>query len=1027
MQRLRQSLVFICVLLIQQLTNTLNAQVFEPNFGQVSMPEESSDSVYAYLQIPLGTIFITEKGLRFSLINEIDKPLIHKSVHYQGIDTSFTIKRQVFDLNFFNSQKPDKITFEDPVDYYFNYFLGSNKNSWKSKIYPFKKITWVNIYPNIDAVIYIKNEQLEFDFIVKPHADVEIIKMYFDGQKSLKINNNDLSVIGENASFSLKTPVSYQKVKSKTRVIPTQYSIKDNLVSLKVKKHNGSDTLIIDPILVFSTYSGSTADNFGFTATYDTAGCLYAGGIVDANSRNYPVTTGAFQTTYGGSNNQAEPVYLPCDISISKYSPDGSSLLYATYLGGKNNEYPHSLCTDLNNNLFILGSTLSDNYPIHNDSFIQKTKSNAFDIVITKFDPSGSQLLASTFLGNSSDDGFQTNSGGARSDLIFNYADNYRGDITTDYSGNVFIATCSRSASLPVATNGFQSNNAGRTDALVFSLSPNLSKIHWGSFFGGSDDDAAYSCRLDDDGHLYVGGGTASSNFPLTKNQKYDSTFNGFIDGFILKLNAHTGDYLNSTLWSSGLPSDEDFAYDQIYFIDLDPNGKVYFTGQTMGFVFRSQNVYGQDYAGQMIGRFNENLDSLEFITTFGNSNRGYPDLSPTAFMVDDCFNIYFSGWGSYIGVGNEGTTLGLEITPDAHQSTTDNNDFYLLALNPDAKSLAYASYFGGNESEDHVDGGTSRFDKRGIVYQSVCASCPNSPPGLNDFPTSSNAVFKNNISIRCSNASFKLDFRLGYSVDAIFNAKAIFCVSDSTQFTPQTRYNATYIWDFGDGDSSTEFSPSHSYQKPGKYLVKLVVIDTNSCNVSAKFKRTLNVIVSPEADFDIAINPCTESIQFYAEGTSFDSIFWDFGDNSPMVYNENPTFHSFQNPNSAYTTTAIFKNSQTGCTDTVTKILTDTSFRKKELNVANVFTPNNDGKNDCFEVFGLTKECEKGEIRIFNRWGARVYYSNDLTQCWNGTVDNIGLDLPEGTYFYIIDIIETPNSDLPKQINGSVNLIRSN
>jgi hypothetical protein len=111
------------------------------------------------------------------------------------------------------------------------------------------------------------------------------------------------------------------------------------------------------------------------------------------------------------------------------------------------------------------------------------------------------------------------------------------------------------------------------------------------------------------------------------------------------------------------------------------------------------------------------------------------------------------------VGVGNEGTTQGLEVSGNAYQKTTDNNDFYLIVLGKDAKNLLYATYFGGDESEDHVDGGTSRFDKRGIIYQSVCSSCPSAPPGLNDFPTTSGSAFPTNVSYRCSNASFKFDF----------------------------------------------------------------------------------------------------------------------------------------------------------------------------------------------------------------------------------------------------------------------------
>ena len=96
-------------------------------------------------------------------------------------------------------------------------------------------------------------------------------------------------------------------------------------------------------------------------------------------------------------------------------------------------------------------------------------------------------------------------------------------------------------------------------------------------------------------------------------------------------------------------------------------------------------------------------------------------------------------------------------------------------------------------------------------------------------------------------------------------------------------------------------------------------------------------------------------------------------------------------------------------------------------MSLANTFTPDNDGFNDCFRIYGFSDICEKGEIRIFNRWGARVYKSDKLGSfCWNGQVDNQGAYVPSGTYFYIIDIIETQNPKLPKKINGTVQLIRN-
>ncbi len=1001
---------------------------FIPNKGQILTPNNINPPI-AYINLPTANVYLHTNGLRITATHPQDFPKIHKSFHFQGTDSQFTIRKQVFDLRFINSLTPSEIQFQQPQNYYLNFYLSNDPDKWLTNVQSFQKIILKNVYSKIDFVIYTSQNSIEFDWIIHPGANPNQIQIKADNYCSVIINDDSISFVGKNASFQLNAPKAYSKLPIVNKSVSNNTSnpfninchykkLKNNTIAFKLGSFNPNDTLVIDPVLVFSTYSGSSADNFGFTATYDTAGCLYAGGIADAEFRNYPVTVGAFQTVYGGSVNGSEPVNLPCDITINKYSPDGSKLIFSTFLGGNDNEYPHSLCTDHQNNLLVFGSSESKDFPIHQDSFISKSHSGGYDIIVTKFNFSGSQLLGSTFLGGPREDGFQSNSTSNKSALLYNYADNYRGDINIDYDGNVYLATCSRNTSFSWLTNGFQTSNAGRTDALVIALSPNLSKLRWASFFGGSADDAAYSCRFDDSGNLFIGGGTNSSNFPIINpDSAFNGKSNGGIDGFILKLNKDNGNYKAGSHWGTDV-------YDQIYFIDLDPDNNVYFTGQTEGLVSRSPNTYGQDNAPQFIGKLDNNLRKLDFITTFGTPFRFSANLSPSAFMVDDCYNIYFSGWGSFVGVGNIGTTIDLETTPDAHQLTTDGDDFYLLALNRDAKALQYASFFGGNQSADHVDGGTSRFDKRGIVYQSVCASCPESPPGLNDFPTTPKAVFPNNVSVRCSNASFKLDFRLGYSVDAAFSTTQKLCLKQESQFTPINKYNAQYHWDFGDGDTSNEFNPSHTFKKTGKYRVTLTVTDPSSCNVSAKFSREISVIESPEGKFIAEISSCVPGIQFTAIASQFDSIFWNLGDGSPVVINQNPISHQYPETGQIYSCTAIFKNSITGCKDTFNLILTDTSFKPVELKIANVFTPNSDGLNDCFKVYGLNNKCDNFELRIFNRWGVRVYFTNDATDCWNGRVDNSGPKVPSGTYFYILDIFESSNSTFPKKLNGSINVI---
>lgn len=1017
---MRKILISIICLISFTASAQSNELFFIPNVGQLNCSENEEPPI-AFCELKTATVYLNNTGLRVVLTNPNDIPNIHKSFHYKGLDTSFTINRHVIDINFTQAIVPSKIEFLQQAPYYLNYFLGNDPNNWKTKIYPSKTIKLSNIYKNIDFLIYATETGIEFDWIVNKGGDPNQIQINLEGNSGVKLSSKGIEIESTCGNFTIAQPKAFQRKISRfssLKRIPCKYlQTSYKSFQLITHKYNKDETLIIDPILVFSTYSGSTADNFGFTATYDTAGCLYAGGIADAETLNYPVTTGAFQTIYGGSLNGAGPVGLPCDITISKYSPDGKKLLFATYLGGSNDEYPHSLCIDPDNNLLVLGTTLSIDFPVHQDSFISNTYKGNYDIIVTKLSETGDTMLAGTYIGGSSPDGFQINSGGQKSQLLYNYADNYRGDITTDTKGNIFISTCSHSNDFPITTGAFQTSIKGRTDALVFSLTPLMSKIRWASFFGGSGDDAGYSCRFDDSAHLFIGGGTKSSDFPLTTNPAAQKTFGGVTDGFVLKIDKDNGKYETGTFWGSS-------AYDQIYFLDIDPMGKVYFTGQTEGYIKRTAGVYGKDSTHQFIGKMSNDLSSIDFITTFGNRQVGKPELCPSAFMVDDCYNIYFSGWGSEIGIGNSGTTDGLQITNDAHQKSTDGNDFYLLALKKDAKSLVYASYFGGNLSEDHVDGGTSRFDKRGVIYQSVCSSCPNNPPGLNDFPTTANAVFKNNVSVRCSNASFKLDFRLGYSVDATFNVNpSVICLGKVNSFSPIYTYNANYKWKFGDGDSSTDKTPIHQYKKIGNYTITLTIVDTNSCNQKAVFSRTVNVIDAPKSKVTLFSESCVAGIKFTAEGTQYDSIIWNFGDNSEIQKNQNPITHVYQN--GGYSATIIFKNSITGCTDTIVKPISAATDSMINWEIANVFTPNNDGKNDCFNVVGYSPSCEFAEMKIFNRWGERIYYAS-LDNCWNGKIENSGPDAPSGTYFYIITVIKTGNPNLPKEIHGSVNLIRT-
>lgn len=1001
------------------------SQGFVPNKGQWG----EDDPSIARAEIPNGMMYLLRDRIRIYQTNPNDAHKKHLAHHYQHHkDSQFLIRHEVFDI-FFGPENNNPIPqnhleFQNPIPVVHNYFFGKEPKNWIPQLTPFNTVIIKEVYSNIDVKFYFNDNQIEFDWILKPRANPKQIKIKFSNPLHGNIlSTGNLKINTTYHHLEIKKPIAYYRTSTqKNKPISCKYQ-KNSAVeySLNINKYDTTQPIVIDPILVFSTYSGSKGDNFGFTATYDTAGCLYAGGIVDAETRPYPVTTGAFQTVYGGSGAGSEPVYLACDVSISKYSPDGTKLLYATYLGGSDDEYPHSLFVDPQNNLLVLGTTLSNNFPIHRDSNVQNSNKGGYDIFISKLSNNGSQLLAGTYIGGNNSDGFQDEFAG--SPLIYNYADNYRGDITTDNKGNIYIATCTRSTNFPTTTNAYQRTSQGSTDAVVLSLTPNLSKFRWSTLLGGIDDDAAYSIKIDDSAHVYVGGGTYSVNFPMLGNSYKKSLSFGNVDGFIVRMRQNDGLYQQGTFFGTDV-------YDQIYFIDLDPNGKVFFTGQTEGIINRSAGTYGKNNTSQFIGRFNKNLDQLELITTFGNRTTNSPELSPSAFMVDNCHNIYFSGWGSNIGAGNAGTTSGLPTTNDAHQRVTDNNDFYLIVLGKDAKSLKYASFFGGNRSDDHVDGGTSRFDNRGIIYQSVCASCPDNPPGLNDFPTSpANVAFKNNVSVRCSNASFKLDFRLGYSIDAQFQASPrVTCFNSPISFKPIRNFaGATYIWDFGDGDTSHKFNPTHTYKTTGKFIVKLLVIDSNSCNAKATQIDSVSVFYKPTGTVSYSTSPCKPGVLFQITASNADSVRCIWDDKSDTITqpikDTLKTRHFYEGGN--YLPKFIIISASGNCNDTLSIPITVNTDSIHEVKIANVFTPNNDGKNDCFKVLGLSPDCDEAELLIFNRWGERIFQTKDFNNCWNGKVNNDGPELPEGTYFYQLEIIKSEAIHPKKLIEGTINLLR--
>ncbi len=676
--------------------------------------------------------------------------------------------------------------------------------------------------------------------------------------EKLKIVKGHLVIQTSVGDITEQSPYAYQVIDGKEVQIPCHFNLKNNQLSFDFPEgYDHSLNLVIDPILTFSTFTGSAADNFGCTATNDLDGNMYVGGT--SFGVGYPTTTGAFQINFAGGI---------VDMGISKFSTDGTNLLYSTYIGGTGNEIPHSLVVNDLNELVILGTSNSTNYPLSASAFQNTmnggttTTFNGYgfnftggcDIVVSKLNANGNALIGSTYVGGSGNDGMNE-----LAPLHYNYGDAFRGEVILGLNGEIIVASTTASNNFPVTATAPQPNNAGSTDAVLFALSTDLSTLLFSTYFGGNGFDSGYSVQINSTGEIYMCGGTISANLPQAVNGMHSNFLGGNADGFVVHLNNNA-----STIFASSYIGTND--YDQCFFVQTDFDDNVYLVGQTSGTYPILNAGYSNPNSGQFIQKLSSDLSTTLMSTTIGRSS-GAVDISISAFLVSDCDFIYLSGWGGPLnggfgGIATSSTTNNLPITPDAFQSTTNGSDFYLAVLAPNASALLYATYFGGNVSSEHVDGGTSRFDKNGTVYQAVCAGCG----GNSDFPTTPGVWSNNNNANNCNLGAFKFD--LGSIVPNVSVPQPYVCLPSSYQFNNNSSGANSYFWDFGDGNTSTAIAPSHVYTDTGNYEVMMVAIDTLGCFINDTAYLNVDVFALDNAQVQAIDTICRgDSVLLIASG----------------------------------------------------------------------------------------------------------------------------------------------------------------
>ncbi len=582
---------------------------FEANLGQThdSVKFLSRGSGYSLFLTP------TEAVLALSTPQDKSSDISHRSAlkPQPTANTSPTVVH----MQLLESNQQPKVTGLEQLPGIVNYFLGNDPHLWHRNIPTYAKVQYQQVYPGVDMVYYGNQGLLEYDFVMAPGTDLNIIKLALQGVEKLEVNDQQELVLHTAAgSVKLHQPLAYQQVNGLRKAIASHYVLKGkNQVGFQVAAYDRSQPLIIDPVLSYSTnlggsnyYGSYTLSDMGTGIAVDRDGNAYVTG--EANAINFP-TQNPFQATL--SPNPFGNLFP--DAFVTKLNATGDALVYSTYLGGSSLDQGQGIAVDREGNAYVTGLTGSTNFPTQNP--FQSAANSHGAAFVTKLDATGSALVYSTYLdGNSVDDG---------------------NGIAVDIEGNAYVTGYTNSTNFPTQ-NPLQTAIGGGNDAFVTKLNATGDALVYSTYLGDSSDDRGYGIAVDQAGKAYVTGVTISTHFP-TQNP-FQAAEAGNYDAFVTKLDS-TGNALVYSTYLGGSSGDSGNG------IAVDKAGKAYITGITTSTDFPTENPFqATSYGAPTV--FVTSLDAtgsaLVYSTYLGGLGRR-GDYG-TGIAVDRASNAYVTG-----------------------------------------------------------------------------------------------------------------------------------------------------------------------------------------------------------------------------------------------------------------------------------------------------------------------------------------------------------------------------------------------
>lgn len=461
-----------------------------------------------------------------------------------------------------------------------NYFIGNDPSRWRTDIPTFERVEYSSVYPGVDLAYYGRRGRLEYDFIVAPGADPSSIHIELTGARSLRIDPaGDLVLDVGGQPLTFRKPVTYQQVAGTRRVVHSSYKLAaTNQVGFALGSYDPRYPLVIDPSLAYSTYLGGSGFDYGTAIAVSSAGNAYVTGYT--SSLDFP-TDKPEQSFFTGSS----------AIFVAKLSPNGASLVYATYLGGSQYNYPYAIAVDSTGAAYVTGLTESPDFPLKNALY--SSLNGGEDAFVTKFNPAGSSLVYSTYIGGSGAD--------------------YALGLALDSAHNVYIAGSTQSSDYPTTTGAYQPVSGGSC-AFVTKLNAAGTALSWSTYFGQSCAAQTNALAVDSEQAVYLTG-AAFPGLPITTGAPQPNYGGGQHDAFMAKLDSAGASLLYCT-YLGGSQTDSGTS------IAVDSNGNAYATGLTQStdlpvtpMVLQSASGGGYD---AFVAELNNSGTAWQYLTYLG-------------------------------------------------------------------------------------------------------------------------------------------------------------------------------------------------------------------------------------------------------------------------------------------------------------------------------------------------------------------------------------------------------------------------